>query len=102
MATRYPIQTLITSALTAGALGLASCAPIGVDEFEPIEFVPAAPDVQDVTVEHGDAARPESLSLCESPATFIPFENETERQVYDVLTAYKTGLTDTLERLTAK
>ena len=102
MATRWDIR-MINTALGAVAIGLLSCGPAMRAEDEAVDpWIPSAPDAQDVTVEHGDLARPESLALCESPGTFIAFENETERQVYDVLTAYKTGLTDTLERLTAK
>lgn len=80
---------------------LAGCTP-RVPDSEVVDFTPSAPEIQDVTVEYGAPARPEDLTLCESPSTFIPFEKPVERQVYDVLTAYKTGLNETLERLTAK
>lgn len=100
MASRRP-NLIVPTALVAVALGVLSCAPSGaVDEPEP--FYPASPDIQDVTVEHGEPNRPERLALCESPGTFIPFDKPIERQVYDVLTSYKTGMNDTLERLTAK
>ena len=88
----------------AAALGLlvTGCGSQGA-EAEIVDLSPAAaPEVQDVTVEYGEAARPEHLSLCETPGTFIPFDKPVERQVYDVLTAYKTGMNETLERLTAK
>ena len=103
MATRYPKAALTTSALVAAVgLFLSGCGSQG-SESESIDvFQAAAPDVQDMTVEFGEPARPEGLSLCESPGTFIPFEKPIERQVYDVLTAYKTGMNETLERLTAK
>ena len=100
MVTRRP-KLMIPAALTAVALGALSCAPYDHGD-EPEAFVAASPDIQDVTIEHGEPARPERLTLCESPATFIPFEKPIERQVYDVLTSYKTGMNDTLERLTAK
>lgn len=100
MATRHN-NLIVPTALVAVALGALSCTPYDVGD-EPEVFYPASPDIQDVTVEHGEFARPERLSLCESPGTFIPFEKPVERQVYDVLTAYKTGMNDTLERLTAK
>lgn len=104
MATRHP-KTLIIPALLAGGLGLfaTGCAPQGVGlESESAAFTPAAPETQDMTVEFGEPVRPEGLTLCESPGTFIPFEKPVERQVYDVLTSYKTGMNETLERLTAK
>ncbi len=87
--------------ITLLAVALGSC--IGLPrEDQNQAFAPAAPEVQDVAVEHGDPLRPASTTLCETPRTFIPFERPIERQVYDVVTAYKTGLTDTLERLVAK
>lgn len=100
MATRRPGFILITA--LAAAAALSGCEPLRGQEGEAVEFTPPAPDLQDMTVEYGEKARPGSLSLCESPGTFIPFEKPVERQVYDVLTAYKTGLNETLERLTAK
>lgn len=100
MATRRP-HILPLTALVAALGLLAGCTP-RVPDTEVVDFTPASPDIQDVTVEYGAPARPEDLSLCESPGTFIPFEKPVERQVYDVLTAYKTGLNETLERLTAK
>lgn len=100
MAPRRP-HTLPLTALVAAVGLLAGCHP-RVRDTEVVDFTPSAPEAQDVTVEYGGPARPEDLTLCESPRTFIPFEKPVERQVYDVLTAYKTGLNETLERLTAK
>src|SRR5687768_11102725 len=101
MATNRPKWTPAAGLISLLAAGLVSCAGFNPEESaEP--FQPAAPDVQDVTVEHGDAVRHETIALCESPGTFIPFERPIEREVYDVITAYKTGLTETLERLLAK
>ena len=104
MATLCPHKAV--SALSTGFLVVAFAAAYATPaEHQPApvaEFVPASPDIQDVTIEHGESPRPEHLMLCESPGTFIPFEKPIERQVYDVLTAYKTGMNDTLERLTAK
>jgi hypothetical protein len=103
MATRRPHTPPAGFVLALVAVAaLSGCEPFRGTESEAVEFTPSAPDVQDVTVEYGEKARPESLTLCESPATFIPFEKPVERQIYDVLTAYKTGMDDTLERLTAK
>lgn len=104
MLSRYPnAPFLFSSALLAALLvSAAGCGAQGSGS-ESVDFAPAAaPDVQDMTVEFGEPARQEDLSLCESPGTFIPFEKPIERQVYDVLTAYKTGMNETLERLTAK
>ena len=91
------------ASVTALAVGLLSCSgwtPAAVEEQ--VVAPPAAPEHQEVTIEHGDANLPGALALCETPGTFVPFERTIERQVYDVITAYKTGMTDTLERLTAK
>src|SRR5438132_3311096 len=62
-------------------------------------YVPP-PDQQDANVEH-EGARVEA-SLCDSPTAVVPFDQPIEQQVYGVLTAYHTGLDETLERLTAK
>jgi hypothetical protein len=101
MATRRP-HILPLTALVAVVGLLAGCTPRVPDTEVVDRFTPASPEVQDVTIEYGGPVRPEALTLCESPGTFIPFEKPVERQVYDVLTAYKTGLNETLERLTAK
>lgn len=91
------------ASVTALAAGLLSCSgwtPAAVEERVSVPV--AAPEHQEVTIEHGDANLPDALALCETPGAFVPFERTIERQVYDVITAYKTGMTDTLERLTAK
>src|SRR5688500_16594124 len=97
-------QTILrTAALVAAVTGIASCTPFSGAEVEVVDVPPPAPpEMQDATVEHGAPLEPEHLHLCESPATFVPFEKPIEAQIYQVLTAYKTGLNETLERLTAK
>ena len=100
MTTRHP-HTLPLTAFVAVLGLLGGCTP-RVPDPERVEFTPSAPEVQDVTVEYEASASHEELRLCESPGAFIPFEKPVERQVYDVLTSYKTGLNETLERLTAK
>lgn len=89
-------RTRLISALGA-AIALIACART------PAPAVAPAPplDRQDVTVEHGDRVG-STLTLCDSPEAFVPFDRAAERQVYDVLRSYRTGLDDTLERLTAK
>ena len=89
-------RTRLITALGAAILSIACTRT-------PIPSVYPAPplDRQDVTVEHGDRLG-STLSLCDSPEAFVPFDRAAERQVYDVLRSYRTGLDDTLERLTAK
>lgn len=103
MATRHPYSLSLTALVAVAAGLLSGCSPRGGEsEALATEYAPAAPEMQDVTVEYGEPKRVEDLALCESPGTLIAFEKPIERQVYDVLTAYKTGLNETLERLTAK
>lgn len=103
MATRFPNRIVSVSGLLALAAALSSCRP-----WEPAALptgttiAAAAPELQDMTVEHGGRARPNALTLCETPGAAVTFDKQIERQVFDVLTSYKTGLSDTLERLTAK
>ena len=84
--------------LTLG--GLFSCQPTGAVR-SPSGVAMLAPEAQDVSAEW-EPAVPGGLELCDSPRAFVPFEKPIERQVFDVLTAYNTGLDESMERLTAR
>lgn len=62
---------------------------------------PLPPEAQDVSAEW-EPVVPGAVELCDSPRSVVTFDKPVERQVFDVITAYKTGLDESMERLTAK
>lgn len=96
------LDTIRSLALGAALtlFGLSSCQPTGhVPEGNTLRS--RTPEAQDVDAEW-EPPVPGAVELCDSPRVFIPFDKSIEQQVYQVISAYQTGLDETMERLTAK
>ncbi len=90
-------------ATTVGISLLVAATVITAPEIREAEAFDEAPvDPFSVTAEFDEGSRAKTVSLCDATDGVIAFDRPIEQKVYDVLTAYKTGMDETLERLTAK